>query len=101
MNNRTLQESLHLHKALFQDGETSSKGHGNAAGKTFCTYRTFNDDNTSSLHPWTYGIETAFHELLAQSPHRTLDPEEADFFYAPIYTACFAHPIHGWADFPW
>jgi Exostosin family len=30
-----------------------------------------------------------------------LDPEEADFFYVPVYTSCFAHPIFGWADHPW
>ena len=26
-------------------------------------------------------------------PRRTLDPEEADFFYVPTYLACFFHPI--------
>ena len=29
-------------------------------------------------------VETGLHEMLAQSPHRTLDPEEADFFYVPV-----------------
>jgi hypothetical protein len=24
----------------------------------------------------------------ACSPHRTLDPNEADFFYVPVYSAC-------------
>ena len=71
------------------------------AGKEMCTYRAFQEGNVSSLTSWTYAIETGFHELLAQSPHRTLDPEEADFFYAPVYTACYAHPIYGWADYPW
>lgn len=27
---------------------------------------------------------------------RTLDPEEADFFYVPLYTSCYMWPIHGW-----
>ncbi len=34
-------------------------------------------------------------------PHRTLDPEEADFFYLPIYLTCFIWPVLGWADGPW
>ncbi len=32
---------------------------------------------------------------------RTLDPEEADFFYVPIYGACFVWPVLGYADGPW
>jgi hypothetical protein len=40
-------------------------------------------------------------QMLLQSPHRTLDPEEADFFYVPAYTSCFMWPVHGWADYPW
>lgn len=50
-----------------------------------------------------YGIqiEPALHEMLLQSPHRTLDPELADFFYVPVYTSCFLHPVYGWADTPW
>ena len=32
---------------------------------------------------------------------RTFDPEEADFFYVPIYSSCFAHPVYGYQDFPW
>eukprot|EP00775_Hariotina_reticulata_P012387 gene12387-12521_t len=39
--------------------------------------------------------------MLLQSPHRTLNPEEADFFYVPAYTSCFMFPIFGWADYPW
>ena len=34
-------------------------------------------------------------------PTRTFDPEEADFFYMPIYSSCFIFPIHCWADGPW
>jgi hypothetical protein len=40
------------------------------------------------------------HELMLQSQHRTMDPEEADFFYVPAYVGCYAWPIHGYADFP-
>lgn len=40
-----------------------------------------------------YAIESHLHELMLQSEHRTLDPEEADFFYVPTYLACFMWPI--------
>ena len=26
---------------------------------------------------------------------RTLDPEEADFFYVPAYASCYMHPVWG------
>ncbi len=39
--------------------------------------------------------------LAVQSEHRTLDPEEADFFYMPVYTSCFLHPVWGYVDHPW
>jgi hypothetical protein len=32
---------------------------------------------------------------------RTLNPEEADFFYVPVYITCFMYPVMGWADFPY
>ncbi len=50
---------------------------------------------------WTYMLEPHLHELMLQSPHRTLDPDEADFFYVPVYASCYMHPVHGWADYPW
>jgi hypothetical protein len=31
--------------------------------------------------------------MLLQSEHRTLDPEEADYFYLPIYTSCLIFPV--------
>jgi hypothetical protein len=36
-----------------------------------------------------------------QSPHRTFDWEEADYFYCPVYVNLFVHPVYGWADGPW
>lgn len=70
--------------------------------KKTCVHRTFNDDNsTAVLEGWVYLIETGLHEALLQSRHRTLDPEEADFFYVPWYTTCIAWPILGATDFPW
>ena len=53
------------------------------------------------MSAFTYAIEAGMHEMMAQSPHRTLRPEEADFFYVPVYTSCYSWPIFGWADFPW
>lgn len=31
---------------------------------------------------------------------RTLDPEEADFFYVPAYASCYMHPVWGEASLP-
>ncbi len=36
-----------------------------------------------------YGTEIRIHEELLKSPIRTLNPEEADFFYVPIYGECY------------
>ena len=65
-----------------------------------CFWRTFHEGNISRPNDWAYGVESLFHEQLLQSPHRTLDPEEADFFYVPVYTSCFIHPVYAWADMP-
>ena len=32
---------------------------------------------------------------------RTLNPEEADFFYVPTYQGCLMFPVIGWADMPY
>lgn len=39
-------------------------------------------------------MEVALHEWLLRSPHRTVDPSEADFFYVPVYTACTILPVY-------
>ena len=36
-----------------------------------------------------------------QSEHRTLNWEEADFFYMPLYVNLLVWPVFGWADGPW
>ncbi|PNH07165.1 hypothetical protein TSOC_006411 [Tetrabaena socialis] len=46
-----------------------------------CLWRRWFEHNATDTLPWTYGVETLLHELMLQSEHRTLDPEEADFFY--------------------
>lgn len=69
--------------------------------RRFCTHRFFADDNATRPGEFLYAIESGLHEMFAQSDHRTFNPEEADFFYVPVYTSCYAHPIFGWADYPW
>eukprot|EP00884_Botryococcus_braunii_P008777 jgi/Botrbrau1/17900/Bobra.50_1s0001.1 len=69
--------------------------------KGSCVHRLFDQMNHTYMNDATYNIEMLLHEYLLQSPHRTLDPEEADFFYVPLYTSCFIHPVFSWADFPW
>lgn len=60
-----------------------------AVEKWQCSHRIFGADNSSDFSPQLYLIETGLHEMLAQSPHRTLVPEEADFFYVPVSpTSC-------------
>ncbi|KAG2486464.1 hypothetical protein HYH03_014911 [Edaphochlamys debaryana] len=69
--------------------------------KGLCTWRSFNSGNNTETYGWTYGLEVALHEMLLQSPHRTFDPEAADFFYVPVYGSCFIFPLHCYADGPW
>ena len=53
---------------------------------------------------WYYSLETTFHEFLLRSAHRTADPAEADYFFAPIASTCFhlrynrPNPRHWAAD---
>eukprot|EP00798_Chlamydomonas_sp_ICE-L_P023547 gene23547-9071_t len=69
---------------------------------SWCVHRRYDSGNTSMfMDMWVYAVDTLFHELLAQSEHRTFDPEEADFFYVPHTATCYAYPVMGWADYPW
>lgn len=36
-------------------------------------------------HDHWYGADVIMHHDLLQSPHRTLDPEQADYFFIPLY----------------
>ncbi|KAG2488349.1 hypothetical protein HYH03_013039 [Edaphochlamys debaryana] len=69
--------------------------------KHICAYREFDEENSTSLLAGPYSIEQYLHEMLLLSPHRTFDPEEADFFYVPVYFSCFTWPINGRADVPY
>ncbi|GLI62946.1 hypothetical protein VaNZ11_005800 [Volvox africanus] len=66
-----------------------------------CVWRRYYEGNNTGFTGWTYSVETLIHELMLQSEHRTFDPEEADFFYVPVYVSCFFWPVMGWADHPW
>jgi hypothetical protein len=46
-------------------------------GGDSCVPRSFSVGNSSQLSGWTYTLESGFLEMLLQSEHRTLDPEEA------------------------
>ncbi|CAK0774152.1 hypothetical protein CVIRNUC_004140 [Coccomyxa viridis] len=82
--------------------EFNTRMHQYRINKHTCTWRLFNQyNNESYISSWTYGLEMAFHEALLQSKHHTLDPEQADFFYVPVYTSCFIHPVWGYVDHPW
>ncbi|KAL1523164.1 hypothetical protein AB1Y20_018119 [Prymnesium parvum] len=57
-----------------------------------CAYRRYHTDRGSNQTLWddyAFGMEMAVHELLLASPHRTLNPETADFFFVPIYGGCY------------
>jgi hypothetical protein len=58
--------------------------------KFACTWRMWSHMNTSDYSGIVYGLETHFYELMLQSPHRTLDASEADLFYVPLFTSCYA-----------
>ena len=41
-------------------------------------------------------IESALHERMLSSPHRTVDGEHADYYYVPTYTSCAILPVYDW-----
>ncbi|KAG1658531.1 hypothetical protein FOA52_008417 [Chlamydomonas sp. UWO 241] len=66
-----------------------------------CNHRIFgNGRNDTMFVSSGYNIEQYLHEVLLQSKHRTFDPDEADFFYVPVYITCMMWPVLGWADHP-
>ena len=69
--------------------------------KGSCTHRLFQEENVTEFRDdWFYQAESGIHEMMLQSRHRTLNPEEADFFYMPVYISCYFFPVFGAADFP-
>jgi len=70
-------------------------------GPGLCSHRLFEDDGSTRWNSREYMVELGLHELMLESSHRTFDPEEADFFYVPVYSACYILPVHAFADRPW
>ena len=59
--------------------------------KLFCVPRTYLQRNATQFAGGIYQgyvLEVMLHEWLLSSPHRTLDPTEADWFYVPVYATC-------------
>lgn len=64
-----------------------------------CIARSFGPGNTTrTTQEWVYMAEAGFLEQLLQSMHRTLDPEEADFYYVPVLVGCFQYPVRDTQD---
>ncbi|KAG6519507.1 probable glucuronosyltransferase Os03g0107900 [Zingiber officinale] len=45
-----------------------------------------------------FAAEVAIHEALLQYAGRSLDPEEADFFFLPVYVSCNFSTVNGFPD---
>jgi hypothetical protein len=74
-------------------------------GKGSCSWRLFHGaegNMTDGNHNGTpYAAELALLESLMMSKHRTLEPEEADFFYVPVAGTCFLEAVVAEGDWPW
>ena len=67
------------------------------AYRAYCVHRLFNEQNQTEFNDnYAYTIETAMHEWMLNSPHRTLDGANADFYYVPSYLACTILPVFDW-----
>lgn len=53
-----------------------------------CVNRIYDARNATLWTDQLYGSQMAFYESILASPHRTLNGEEADFFFVPILDAC-------------
>ncbi|GIL69673.1 hypothetical protein Vretifemale_506 [Volvox reticuliferus] len=65
-----------------------------------CVYRSFEKANKSVWVGYNaYSVEPVLHELFLTSEHRTLNPEEADYFYVPVSVGCL-FDVYGWNEIP-
>ncbi|KAJ0982339.1 hypothetical protein J5N97_010594 [Dioscorea zingiberensis] len=53
-----------------------------------CVNRVYNEDNRTLWTRHLYGSQMALYESILASPHRTLNGEEADYFYVPVLDSC-------------
>jgi hypothetical protein len=65
------------------------------ADKRECVHRIWDEQNRTEFVYRSYPSETALHEGFLSHPLRTHDPEQADFFYVPLYLACYIYPVRG------
>jgi len=54
-----------------------------------CVYRRYKEGNETVWENYAFGLELALHEALLVSPHRTLNPRDADFFFVPVHGGCY------------
>ncbi|XXG48597.1 hypothetical protein AAC387_Pa02g2998 [Persea americana] len=53
-----------------------------------CVNRIYSDQNATLWTEQLYGSQMALYESILASPYRTLNGEEADYFYVPVLDAC-------------
>ncbi|KAG6690791.1 hypothetical protein I3842_10G030800 [Carya illinoinensis] len=53
-----------------------------------CVNRIYDDKNATLWTDQLYGAQMALYESILASSHRTLNGEEADFFFVPVLDAC-------------
>ncbi|KAF5750199.1 Exostosin family protein isoform 1 [Tripterygium wilfordii] len=53
-----------------------------------CVNRIYDNRNATLWTDQLYGSQIALYESLLASPHRTLNGEEADFYFVPVLDAC-------------
>lgn len=56
--------------------------------KLECVNRIYDGNNATVWTEHLYGAQMAIYESLLASPHRTLNGEEADFFFVPVLDSC-------------
>lgn len=56
--------------------------------KLECVNRIYDDKNATLWTEQLYGSQMALYESILASPHRTLNGEEADFFFVPVLDSC-------------
>ncbi|CAN1183534.1 Probable glucuronoxylan glucuronosyltransferase F8H [Linum perenne] len=56
--------------------------------KLECVNRIYNNKNATIWTDQLYGSQIAMYESLLASAHRTLNGEQADFFYVPVLDSC-------------
>ncbi|XP_006651086.2 uncharacterized protein LOC102700608 isoform X1 [Oryza brachyantha] len=53
-----------------------------------CVNRIYDDKNRTIWTKQLYGAQIALYESILASPHRTLNADEADYFYVPVLDSC-------------